>query len=94
MLELPTRCPKSITHGHDGGTINGDVDVAFVVDFVVVEVSVYLAHDVLAIVVLSFGDIIRSSKTVGIFFFYTCLCCFWFYRSKEDHLCYYFYGLR
>jgi hypothetical protein len=36
MLELLLGCPKSITHGHDGRIIDGDVDVAFDVDYVVV----------------------------------------------------------
>ncbi len=49
MLELLLGCPKSITHAHDAGTIDGDIDVAFDVDYVVVGVTVHLAHDGFAI---------------------------------------------
>jgi len=45
MFQLLIGCPKSITHDHDGGTIDGDVDVSFVVDYVVVGVIVHFAHD-------------------------------------------------
>jgi len=57
-----TRCLKSITNGHDGNTIDGDVDDAFVIDFVVVNV-VYNAHDV-ATIVLSFGVTTSFSKAI------------------------------
>jgi hypothetical protein len=52
MSNPPTRCPKSITNGHDGGIVDGDVDDAFVIDFVVVDIVVHLAHDI-AIAILS-----------------------------------------
>jgi hypothetical protein len=46
------RCPKSITNGHDGSIVDEDVDDAFVIDFVVVDIVVHLAHDT-AIAILS-----------------------------------------
>jgi hypothetical protein len=49
MFKLPIGCPKSITHSHDGGIIDGDVDLSFVVDYVVVGVIIHLAHDGFAI---------------------------------------------
>ncbi len=52
MSNPPTRCPKSITNGRDGGIVDGDVDDAFVIDFVVVDIVVHLARDI-AIAVLS-----------------------------------------
>jgi hypothetical protein len=63
MLELPSQCPKSITCGHDGNIIDGDVDVAFVVDFVLCILPMMVLP---LFVVLSFGDIIGFSKTIGI----------------------------
>jgi hypothetical protein len=45
MFQLLIGCPKSITHDHDGSTIDGNVDVSFVVDYVVVGIIVHLAHD-------------------------------------------------
>jgi hypothetical protein len=93
MLKLPTWCPKSITHDHDGNIIDGDVDVAFVVDFVVVEVTIHPAHNGFAIVVLSFGDIIGSSKTIGIFCLYMFML-FLVLQIKEDHFYYYFHELK
>jgi len=62
MSNPPTRCLESITNGHDGNTIDGDVDDAFVIDSVVVN-GVYNAHDV-ATIVLSFGATINSSKAI------------------------------
>jgi hypothetical protein len=62
MSNPPTRCLDSITYGHDGNTIDGDVDDAFVIDYVVVN-GVYNAHDV-ATIVLSFGATINSSIVI------------------------------
>jgi hypothetical protein len=62
MSNPPTRCLESITNGHDGNTIDGDVDDAFVIDYVIVS-GVYNAHDV-ATIVLSFGATINSSKAI------------------------------
>jgi hypothetical protein len=45
MFQLLIGCPKSITDDHDGGTIDENVDVSFVVDYVVVGIIVHLAHD-------------------------------------------------
>jgi hypothetical protein len=61
----PTKCPKSITNGHDGGIVDGDVDDAFVIDFVVVEIVVHLAHDI-ATIVLSYRVTFGCSKIIVI----------------------------
>jgi hypothetical protein len=53
MSNPPTWCLESITKGLDG-----DVDDAFVIDFVV-----YNAHDV-ATIVLSFGATTSSSRAI------------------------------
>jgi hypothetical protein len=52
-MSNPLTCLESIINGHDGNTIDGDVDDAFVSDSIVVNV-VYNAHDV-ATNVLTFG---------------------------------------
>jgi hypothetical protein len=53
MSNPPIRCIESITNGHEGNIVDGYVDDAFVIDYVVVNI-VYHAHDV-ATIVLSLG---------------------------------------
>jgi hypothetical protein len=65
MSNPPARCLKSITIGHDGGIIDGDVDDAFIIDFVVVDIVVHHAHDI-ATIVLNYRATFGCSITIVI----------------------------